>query len=154
MVAECRKYIAVKDQNKRARYTNGETVYLLSKNWLRKYKEYVLYSDVKRNNKPTQPEVDKHPGPITNDEDLCEKPETKLLLGTGTVFDANTADKYIRDDVRERYEFKIVNQEFWEFLHSRYGGSIIKRAANSVNPYSTTVEVRLKRLTVVLLPTL
>lgn len=60
-------------------------MYLLSKKWLRKYKDYVLYSDVKRNNKPLQPEKDNHPGPISNDEDLCETSEKSSLKGTNTL---------------------------------------------------------------------
>jgi hypothetical protein len=45
-------------------------MYLVSKRWLRVYKEYVFYGDVKRNNKPSIPEEEGkhvHPGPITND---------------------------------------------------------------------------------------
>jgi len=81
---------------------------------------------VKRNNKPALPEKHVHPGPITNDQDLCESDE-KCLRGTGKVFEVDCFDKYLRDNVKERYEFKIVNQEFWDFLYSRYGGSTIKR---------------------------
>lgn len=38
-------------------------------------------------------------------------------------------------------------------MHSRYGGSVIRRQSFSLNPYSTAVEVRLKRFPVVILPT-
>ncbi len=58
----------------------------------------------------------------------------------------------MKDDVRERYQFKIVNQELWTFLHSRYGGSVIRRLTIPLSPYSTTVEVRYKRFNIVILP--
>ena len=58
----------------------------------------------------------------------------------------------MRDDARERYQFKIVNQELWTFLHSKYGGSVIKRTTIPLSSYSTTVEVRLKQFSVVILP--
>lgn len=94
-----------------------------------------------------------HPGPITNDEDLCE--ESLLnLKGTGKIeqFEKNTVDKYIKSDVRERYQYKIINQELWNFLYSKYGGSEIKRFSIPLSYYSTTAETRYKQLTVVVLP--
>ena len=37
-------------------------------------------------------------------------------------------------------------------MHSKYGGSVIKRYSVPINSYSTSVEVRLKLINVVLLP--
>lgn len=84
------------------------------------------------------PEKDKSPGPITNDEDLCD-PNPSNLKGTGTIdqFETNVVDKYLRADVRERYQYKVINQELWNFLNSKYGGSEIKRYSISVTQYST-----------------
>ena len=48
--------------------------------------------------------------------------------------------------------YKLVNQELWTFLSTRYGGSEIKRYAIPLSIYSTTVEVRLKQISVVILP--
>jgi len=121
-------------------------MYLLSKAWIKCYKSYILYADVKRNNKPSIPEGHALPGPINNEKDLCDSENALNLKGTGTVeqFEANVVDRYVRNDVRERYQFKIVNQDLWTFLHSKYGGSEIKRFAIPLNSYSTSIEVRLK----------
>jgi hypothetical protein len=95
-----------------------------------------------------------HPGPITNDEDLCEEESLLYLKGTGKVeqFEKSTVDKYIKPDVRERHQYKIINQELWTFLLSKYGGSEIKRFSIPLSYYSSTVETRYKLLTVVVLP--
>jgi hypothetical protein len=50
----------------------GKACYVLSKIWLKKYKEYIFYKDVKRHNKPEMPEESRHPGQISNEEDLCD----------------------------------------------------------------------------------
>lgn len=45
-----------------------------------------MYDEVKRNNKPSAEEAGKnHPGPITNDEDLCMPDNGVNLKGTGTI---------------------------------------------------------------------
>lgn len=72
LVKECREYIGLKNKSERERIEPNTPTFLVTKTWLKKYKEYILYSDVKRNNKPPVPTEDKHPGPITNVEDICE----------------------------------------------------------------------------------
>jgi hypothetical protein len=61
--------------------------------------------DVKRNNKPHIPDNHVHPGPITNDEDICDINNRINMTGTGTVeqFEKNVVDKYMKLDVRERF---------------------------------------------------
>jgi hypothetical protein len=59
----------------------------------------------------------------------------------------------LKADVRERYDYKVINQELWQFLYSRYGGSEIKRYAVPQGQYWTTIEVRLKSVPLVILPT-
>jgi hypothetical protein len=71
-VTECREFIRLKNASERERIPDvGKPAYLVSKAWLKRYKEYILHHDVKRNNKPHIPEKHTHPGPIKNDEDLC-----------------------------------------------------------------------------------
>lgn len=154
LVEECKQFIQLKNKNSMERNPGvGKPSYLISKLWWKKYKQYVLYSDVKRHNKPVQPADDLNPGPITNDEDLCD-PNPNNLKGTGTVeqFEPNWVDKYLRSDVSERYQFKIINQELWSFLHGKYGGSEIKRYSIPQGTYYTSIEVRLKQVPIVLLP--
>lgn len=72
LVTECREYIMRRNASARERVPEaGKPMYLISKTWLRRYKDYILMADVKRNNKPHIPQVHTHPGPISNDEDLC-----------------------------------------------------------------------------------
>jgi hypothetical protein len=115
-VAECREFIRLKNLNSRERNPDaGSSLYLISKRWLKAYKEYIFYDDVKRNNKPHLPEEEGkqlvHPGAISNDEDLCEEESLLNLKGTGKVeqFEMSTVDKYIKLDARERYQYKIIN---------------------------------------------
>ena len=105
LVTECREYIMRRNASARERVPEaGKPMYLISKTWLRRYKEYILMADVKRNNKPHIPEVHTHPGPITNDEDLCEVGKNENMRGSGTVeqFEKNVVDKYLKLEVRER----------------------------------------------------
>jgi hypothetical protein len=156
LVNECKEFITLKNRNKGERNPPvGTPQYLLSKLWLKKYKTYIFYKDVKKNNKPVSTEEDLHPGPITNDEDLCETDMTKNLIGTGTIeqYEKTCVDKYLKSDVRERYDYKVINQELWQFLYSKYGGSEIKRYSVPQGQYWTTIEVRLKPVPLVILPT-
>lgn len=153
---EAQTFIGLKNKSDRDRFESGSSAFLLNKEWLKKYKLYILYKDIKRNNKPPAPEVNIHPGPIDNEEQLCERDDPeKYLKGTGKVeqFPSDVLDKFVREDIRERYQFKVVNQELWEFLHSRYGGSTIRRVSIPLSQWSNQVEIRLKRVPIVVLPT-
>jgi len=86
VISECREYLMKRNASARERVPDaGKPMYLVSKTWLKKYKQYILLADVKRNNKPHLPERHVHPGPITNLEDLCETDNTLNMTGTGTV---------------------------------------------------------------------
>ena len=86
VINECREYISKRNASARERVPDaGKPMYLVSKTWLKNYKEYILMADVKRNNKPHLPENHVHPGPMTNQEDLCEIENTLNMTGTGTV---------------------------------------------------------------------
>ena len=58
------------------------------------------------------PETIVHPWHIKNDEELCIPDYRNNLIGTGTneQFEKNCVDKYLKPDVRERKEFKVINQ--------------------------------------------
>jgi len=76
----------LKNKCERERFESGDSAYIIAKEWLKKYKLYILYKEVKRNNKPDRPEVNIHPGIINNDETLCESDaDGKYLKGTGRV---------------------------------------------------------------------
>ncbi len=106
LVEEAQTYIGLKNKCKRERFEPGNSAYLLSKEWLKAYKTYILYNDVKRNNKPQPQEVNNHPGPINNVAALCEEdPEQRNIVGTGKIeqFPSDVVDRYIREDAKERF---------------------------------------------------
>lgn len=147
--------MGLKNKSNRDRFEPNSSAYLLSKTWLTAYKKYILFADVKRNNKPETPAVDQHPGPITNVDDLCDLDLDDInLKGTGKVeqFPSDIVDRYVKENARERYQYKVINQELWDFLFTRYGGEVIRRIAIPLSQWSTTVEVRLKQLPLVVLP--
>jgi hypothetical protein len=48
IVSECREFIRLKKLNSRERNPDaGSSLYLISKRWLKAYKEYIFYDDVK-----------------------------------------------------------------------------------------------------------
>jgi hypothetical protein len=72
-VKEAREFIGLKNKSNRERFEPGQSAYLINKEWLKAYKQYICHADVKRNNKPAAPENDFHPGPINNEKHLCEE---------------------------------------------------------------------------------
>ena len=55
LVTECKEYIVLKNKNRLERNpVAGTSQYLLCKEWLKNYKHYIYYQDVKRNSKPVQ----------------------------------------------------------------------------------------------------
>jgi hypothetical protein len=69
-------------------------------------------------------ESDRHPGQITNYEDLCITDDGKFLVGTGKIdnYEPTYVDVYLKPNIHERYDYKIINQELWQFLFEKYGG--------------------------------
>ena len=65
---------------------------------------------------------------MTNVEELCETSEKNLIgSGLGEGNDKDFVDTYLKKDVKERYHFKIFNQQLWDFVFTKYGGTLIKR---------------------------
>lgn len=61
-------------------------------------------------------------------------------------------DTYLKEDIREGYDFEVVTEEMWQFVQSRYGcDRAIKRFyQKSKYSYSSEVEMRLKWVPVII----
>ena len=131
----------------------GTPSYIISREWLSKYKKYVFYDALKYSNTP-EPQADhmeaKHPGIITNASLL--QTEAKYLKGTGklTGFESEVIDTYLHKEVREKQDFEFISEAIWQMLNTRYGSDhVIKRfyasRGNSVFSSSLTeIDARFK----------
>lgn len=123
---EVRKYMELKRRYKSTRYPEvGTEAFLISKEWLRRWKLYVGYKDIKRGRKPVY--LDDHkknnfPGEICNNE---------LLRPHETFYqddeEENVCNNVLKYGMRERIDYKIWDAPTWHFLHDIYGGTPIKR---------------------------
>lgn len=61
-------------------------------------------------------------------------------------------DRYIKDGAQEKSDYEVVNQELWEFLHSKYGFDYEVRRYWHRGQYKfySAVEITLKRVPVIL----
>ena len=129
---EGKEFLQLKKAYDNARYPNaGTAAYIISSEWLDKYKKYCFYNDLKHN---LQPRVEEDhftalkPGMIINNDLLHH--EEKYLKGTGTIndFETDVFDKYLSKEKREKQHFEFINEEMWQFLKSKYGcDHVIKR---------------------------
>lgn len=135
----------------------GTPGYLISAEWISKYKKYIFYRELKSGMKPSSVDTDHcektHPGLITNEKDLLETGE-KFLKGTGKTkdFEGAVMDTYLKRNVRENYDYEIYNQELWDFVNSRYTADAeIKRYYQKATySYFTECEVRFSVLPVLI----
>ncbi len=128
-------------------------MYLVSKKWIKRYKGYLglkprfaLYDQQPPIVKGAEP-----PGPMSN-EDILESPD-KYLQSDDPTDIYNMVLKY---DMRDHYDFKILNEQRWKYLYERYGGVPIKREqyVETYSSYSSYVyqEVTPLKLNLALLP--
>eukprot|EP00826_Nyctotherus_ovalis_P044473 TRINITY_DN4801_c0_g1_i3.p1 TRINITY_DN4801_c0_g1~~TRINITY_DN4801_c0_g1_i3.p1 ORF type:complete len:352 (+),score=91.06 TRINITY_DN4801_c0_g1_i3:173-1228(+) len=105
-------------------FNTKKKVYLLNKNWHRKWKKYVTgrrYAYHYMGEDDLVPVASRtHPGRISNEE----------MLYAGEFYKSEDEDLYdaqVRTEVRDRRGYKIVSEKQWELLSHRYGGVPIKR---------------------------
>lgn len=101
-------------------------MYLISKNWLNKWRIYTQYKRVKRSYTSTHYTMESlqslKPGPITNETLL--KPYHKYLRDDR---EDEPLNQIIKNKMRERYDYKLASREMWELLFKKYGGFEIKK---------------------------
>eukprot|EP01022_Parablepharisma_sp_SALTPOND_P022621 TRINITY_DN460_c0_g1_i1.p1 TRINITY_DN460_c0_g1~~TRINITY_DN460_c0_g1_i1.p1 ORF type:complete len:1219 (+),score=142.94 TRINITY_DN460_c0_g1_i1:187-3843(+) len=127
--------------------------YIISKKWHKQWKRYLgarktyfaLYQWDREDTKDTKRV---HPGPIDN---------TDILDNTQDFYkSSNPEDIYnvlLKPEMRERIDFKIINDKQWDFLVRRYGGTPIKREKFKQEHFSfVQVEVYFQRINLIVLP--
>jgi hypothetical protein len=136
---EATNYYNLAKEYRRERYMKEESeAYILNKNWLNKWKEYVNYNFVKKNiqysyyysqynNKTYEIKEDSHPGEICNNYLLVPMNE---FINDGYL--DNPENKVIRHNIDQKKDIKIVNKEIWEFFNDIYNSDVeIKKEAIS-----------------------
>jgi len=133
----------------------GTACYVVNKQWIERYKKYVFYTNLVNDSKPT-PEEDhvakNHPGKIDNIKILQD--DAKFLKGTGQnkAYEADVFDTYLKEDVREGYDFEFCTEAMWQFINSRYGcDTAVKRFYQKAKyGYYSEVELRYKFIPVII----
>jgi DUSP domain len=110
------------------RYTDK---YVIQKEWLKRFKEYVRYKDIKRYSfersvylaKLTVEHLDTtHPGPISN-EKLLKDPASYVRVDDPS----DTSNYVIRKRFKETVDFKLMPQAVWDMLFAEFGGVPLRR---------------------------
>jgi hypothetical protein len=117
----------------------------VNKKWLQTYKQFICYKEIKNQQKPELTEdhfETNKPGPIPNEDLLDQSPK---LLKTGDP-KVNFEDSVLADDKTERYDYKVVNAEIWNFLSSKYGGTCIKRFYKANSYGSSECETKFQKI--------
>ena len=136
----------------------GSIGYLISIQWILKYKKYVQYDSLRKKVMPQWDQSQsKPPGKITNadflsiDSDVC-------LHGTGGTekgTEAECIDRYIKKGAVENKHFEFCSAASWEFLSEKYGFDLeVKRYyQNGQLTLGATLEVKMKLVPLVLVYT-
>jgi len=133
LIEEGREFVRIKRTYEGARFPDaGTPAFVISTEWLAKYKIYIFYSDLRYNATPSVSDPDhvssRHPGKITNESVLDLAPKFLKGTGEGADLEADVVDRYLHKDARERTDFEFINEEMWKFLAERYGfDTTIKR---------------------------
>lgn len=120
----------------------NETVYVVSKKWLDKWKSYVKGSPGAQNEELRDP-----PGAITNSdiikhEDCYEMEDEEDVYRVG-----------LKEHLNKGIDYEVVTQEQWNYLYSKYGGVPVKREYHKVNYYTSyVVDTSFDQIQLIILP--
>lgn len=115
--------------------------YLLSVEWLSRWKEYVGYEDSDTTSDARM--ETNHPGMILN-EDILDDSENILIDKKRPHLNFN-----LKENLREDEHYHIVNQKVWEFLFIKYGGIEVQRFGTKREDCDEcTIEVNLLKISV------
>ena len=100
----------------------GESLWLISATWLRRYDKYIEYDSLTENWTASANLQGNIPGKISN-QDFLESDFTIFPQGTGKLegFESTVFDRHIKTGMTVSKDFRCISKELWGFLSSRYG---------------------------------
>ena len=118
--------------------------YVISQQWLNKWKQYVSYDNVTQDLEPNvQYFGQSHPGKIN--EDLIDDNPKFIPLSTYPE-DKSFTNVLLRDGLQEGRDYKLITEAAWNYLYNDYQGVTIKRPCRVFPNGEKQVEVRLKKV--------
>ena len=133
---EVQEYYKIAKEYRRNKYNSRDEteVYIIEKNFIKKWKQYILYSETKRDiqlstynynfkkcNLFMNPEF--FPGEINNNSLLVSR---ENYYNDGN--DEDLENFVIQSDLSQRKDFKYVNYELWSLFYNKYkGGPVLKK---------------------------
>ena len=104
---------------------------------IKKQQQYYINSH-NFSKKQNEAKVALHPGEINNNHILVPITE---FYNDGDV--TNPENIVIRNDIDQRNDYRLVNEEMWNFFHSRYGGGpkIIRNAIEEKTKYNYSKKI-------------
>ena len=145
------KYRKLLQDSKSSYYKkDGDVGYLVNMKWLEKWKKLNYYDKNYRGFVPEfDPEMPTEVGEIDNEALL--RPRQEILLDVDSESYYNTI---LKKNLKMNFDYKVVDEDIWNFFHSKYGGTPIKRFYHKTYSYGAEIEAKLKEFKVVILPTL
>ena len=140
----------MKEFKKEILNNKNQEVYILNKAWLKKWKNYINYNEIKlafrynlkRNDKveTNEDENEKHPYPgcINN---------FQILLPMTEYFNDGDRDNndnlVVNPEINVKQNLKIVNEKIWTYFYNKYGGgpAIKTRYVKKTNSDEEEVEI-------------
>eukprot|EP01022_Parablepharisma_sp_SALTPOND_P003287 TRINITY_DN1130_c0_g1_i1.p1 TRINITY_DN1130_c0_g1~~TRINITY_DN1130_c0_g1_i1.p1 ORF type:complete len:1249 (+),score=175.71 TRINITY_DN1130_c0_g1_i1:191-3937(+) len=134
--------------------SNVQKAYLLSKKWHHKWKKYIgaptrsfMYMNYRADAEEEKSKPREHPGPITNADII----DTDECYQSGEPDDIYSSA--LKPDMRERFDFKVITKEQWDYLYGKYGGVPLRRERYKPEYYAFyQVESTFQRMNLIVLP--
>jgi len=146
---EIEQYRALKSSRLNYPSSINEPVYIISKEWLRKWKRYIGAPKRHYFSYNSYDEGERvHPGSITNKEILEEDKDFYKSSDENDIYNIP-----LKPEMTEHGDIKILNAKQWELLHGIYGGREVRRQWHKED-YSAylKVEVYFHALNLIVLP--
>jgi ubiquitin carboxyl-terminal hydrolase 4/11/15 len=126
-----------------------EPAYIVSKKWLKKWKKYIGAPKKHQFSYNNYDEGERiHPGPITNKEILEEDKDYYKSSDADDIYNV-----VLKPEMREHFEFRIINSKQWKYLYGIYGGKSIRREQyRDSYPSTAKVEVYFHPFNLIILP--